>query len=1184
MGKKGVLNILSLVGVILLLVLYIKNPIITGKVAGENGSALQITECGKITQNVIFATNITLFTTGSGISCLTVEGENIIIDGNGHKLIGLWDKENPNYDYVNQKGIVVINSNNITIKNIEFVGFGDGIRVSFVSNSVISDNKFVDMLQGVWWIHGHDNIIENNVFENTHVQGHAITILKSNLAGKGLASNFIVKDNIITDDNPSSFVKGIMHSGPDNGVIESNKLVFKTGNSGNYKPEAIYVSGNGIKVESNDVDISTKHTSSSPLNFGCGICVGGGSGINTIKSNNIQIFGTDMVGFRIIGTGVETSTTESGTTYISDNIIETKEGAAGLYLKNAAYTRFSNDKINSDNYFLSVLGQEYSTKYEVHYPSKDNTFTNIVVNGVELSIIDPRDVSFYTNSNAPENLVTPALSEGLKVESHNQSSKAQFTLPYSLQQDTNEKNIKLYKNLQTEGSWGNWEEAEFIIDTSAKTITLDEIYLEGKTVYFKVFEDKEVVEEIEEICVDSDGGKDYYTKGIVTIPTTSYEDTCNYDEFGLPLNENYSVTTVVEKYCENNTVKTNYYNCPNSCENGACVDEIIILDHCEQGYLCIPKIENQTSSCVETDGGMNFEEAGRLNYIGGTGWIYINGVYTNGKDRVDYCLTTWVLQEFYCTSSFSTIDYECDGICRNGACIEDDLEIACPVVPCTFESRAAYRRSDYYVIKDMERPPELVSAKYPYQFNLKNADEIQLTLHELSFGVNQAGATNTFYIKVDGSEIYSMAKASEGVKIKGTMYNPVAGKYTNYSGIAFEPGYESIKDEELAINLGFFEKGEHFIEIYDTLQSNWTHFLSFSGFSLDVIEQPECIVGEDCECVIDEDCEDNQICESKICEELEEEIEEGELAIYHGCNPEKILICHKEKNEICVAESAVDAHLAHLDYLGECVEEETTFVEVDIAYGVQKEIKTGNNEVETIKIKSTKSVDSVDFAIRSRNEPPQGVKKHTRKVSKYIIIDHPEINSEDIEETKIEFNVRDDWLKENNMNMDYVILSKFINNNWHDLDTSFLRTEDNIHYYEATTEGLSVFAITASDSVESVESSDEPLIEIESNETLSTNKSNNESVESIVTTKNNYLLTTLIFVLILSTTMFLVFKKLKNKKEIKQTINPFFEKYATVLEYIQEMREKGKTEEEIIRDLEEVGWKFDLIKELLSRK
>ncbi len=71
-------------------------------------------------------------------------------------------------------------------------------------------------------------------------------------------------------------------------------------------------------------------------------------------------------------------------------------------------------------------------------------------------------------------------------------------------------------------------------------------------------------------CTDSDGGRDYYKKGTVTLSSgVSRTDTCTYCT-GLAPSPVYC-GAVVEYYCEGNQIKSETFVCPNGCKDGACV-------------------------------------------------------------------------------------------------------------------------------------------------------------------------------------------------------------------------------------------------------------------------------------------------------------------------------------------------------------------------------------------------------------------------------------------------------------------------------------------------------------------------------------------------------------------------------------------------------------------------------------
>lgn len=65
------------------------------------------------------------------------------------------------------------------------------------------------------------------------------------------------------------------------------------------------------------------------------------------------------------------------------------------------------------------------------------------------------------------------------------------------------------------------------------------------------------------ICIDSDGGLNYYSRGTVTVPGTIYQDYCNMSGSNV----------LIERTCDSNNLSLDVaYNCPNGCVNYACVN------------------------------------------------------------------------------------------------------------------------------------------------------------------------------------------------------------------------------------------------------------------------------------------------------------------------------------------------------------------------------------------------------------------------------------------------------------------------------------------------------------------------------------------------------------------------------------------------------------------------------------
>ncbi len=129
-------------------------------------------------------------------------------------------------------------------------------------------------------------------------------------------------------------------------------------------------------------------------------------------------------------------------------------------------------------------------------------------------------------------------------------------------------------------------------------------------------------------CADTDGGKNYDTKGSVSDSQGIHRDYC------------YSSKGLKEYYCLNNRASYVYHYCSYGCSNGACK-------------------KSPVSSCRDSDGGRNYYAAGSVSYTGS------NGVVSFSKD---YCSGNY-LTEYYCSGNkVSSTRHYCSYGCSNGAC------------------------------------------------------------------------------------------------------------------------------------------------------------------------------------------------------------------------------------------------------------------------------------------------------------------------------------------------------------------------------------------------------------------------------------------------------------------------------------------------------------------------------------
>lgn len=131
------------------------------------------------------------------------------------------------------------------------------------------------------------------------------------------------------------------------------------------------------------------------------------------------------------------------------------------------------------------------------------------------------------------------------------------------------------------------------------------------------------------LCTDSDGGKDYYTEGVVVFEGKVEETSMDYCLNAKTLNEYFCASQEEIRAVE--------YVCPQGCKNGVCL-----------GY-------EGTIGCEDTDRGVDYHTRGSITTS--------NGVQT------DYCIGV-KLAEYYCTNNgLAMVEfYQCPNGCFNGAC------------------------------------------------------------------------------------------------------------------------------------------------------------------------------------------------------------------------------------------------------------------------------------------------------------------------------------------------------------------------------------------------------------------------------------------------------------------------------------------------------------------------------------
>ena len=145
------------------------------------------------------------------------------------------------------------------------------------------------------------------------------------------------------------------------------------------------------------------------------------------------------------------------------------------------------------------------------------------------------------------------------------------------------------------------------------------------------------IPEINITCTDSDGGNNIYVKGTAS-------------GYGLLVGEIISETDqcqtngdIAEAVCSENGPGVNFINCPNGCNDGACIPEINI-------------------TCTDSDGGINYPEKGTC--------------LDSSGELVDGCIVGGLhdgwLREIFCKEGKCVMhDYECPDGCLEGICVNE---------------------------------------------------------------------------------------------------------------------------------------------------------------------------------------------------------------------------------------------------------------------------------------------------------------------------------------------------------------------------------------------------------------------------------------------------------------------------------------------------------------------------------
>lgn len=135
---------------------------------------------------------------------------------------------------------------------------------------------------------------------------------------------------------------------------------------------------------------------------------------------------------------------------------------------------------------------------------------------------------------------------------------------------------------------------------------------------------------------------------------------------------------------------------------------------------------------------------------------------------------------------------------------------------------------------------------------------------------------------------------------------------------------------------------------------------------------------------------------------------------------------------------------------------------------------------------------NVEIAVTKLDEKPATKREVQGKVYQYIKIDKTGLRDADVPEAKVEFSVEKKWFDQNQGSVKDIVLQRYFNEMWTSLDTAFKRSDTTHNYFEATSPGLSLFAIVLKPkaAVEEKPKADETPVNISASPSANESKGN----------------------------------------------------------------------------------------------
>jgi len=136
-----------------------------------------------------------------------------------------------------------------------------------------------------------------------------------------------------------------------------------------------------------------------------------------------------------------------------------------------------------------------------------------------------------------------------------------------------------------------------------------------------------------------------------------------------------------------------------------------------------------------------------------------------------------------------------------------------------------------------------------------------------------------------------------------------------------------------------------------------------------------------------------------------------------------------------------------------------TIDEIESGDTQEIDMSTYDSTVSGISFTAAADLSDVEITCKTHNSKPATVTTPDNMVYLYLDIE-ANVDEDDIDSLTVTFKVAQDWFTTNNIDKNKVTLLRYHNDEWQRLSTTMTSEDSSFAYFEATTTGLSTFAIT----------------------------------------------------------------------------------------------------------------------------